>query len=319
MDQSLRIAYAGTPDFAVPALTSILNSQHQLLAVITQPDRKSGRGRKIQKSSVKQAITSVNVQLFQPDSINEEDILNELRSLNLDLIVVAAFGQIFSSELLKLPKLGCINIHASLLPRWRGASPIQHAILCGDKQSGITIMQMAPKMDAGDIWLQKACDIDIEETAETLHRKLADLGREFILSAISKVVEPGVKPIIQNENEVTYCSKLTKADGLIDWNLSAVEVMRRVRAFHPWPGAYTFLNGRRVRITQGEVGKENIASMEPGKICNITKHNFTVVAGGGSTVVINELIPEGGKKVSAADFCHSNSLAKQQFNAQSIP
>lgn len=314
MDHTLRLAYAGTPEFAVPALKSIQASDHQLAAIITQPDRKSGRGRKISESAVKQAITSENVRLFQPDNVNNEDTLNELNQLALDLIIVAAYGQIFSSELLDLPRLGCINIHASLLPRWRGASPIQHAILNGDEQSGITIMQMVSKMDAGDIWLQEACCIESIDTAESLHNKLAHIGGEIILSALSKVAEAKQRPLRQNESDVTYCRKLTKTDGLIDWNLSAQEIMRRVRAFHPWPGAYTFLNGRRIRITQGEVGKESVKNTYPGKICILTKHDFSVAAGDGSTVLVKELVPEGGKRVSAADFSHSNPLSGQQFN-----
>lgn len=155
--QNLRIVYAGTPEFAVPALEAITRSQHQLVAVLTQPDRKSGRGRKISKSAVKQAITSEKIPIFQPDNVNNDKVLSELLNLNIDLIVVAAYGQIFSEELLNLPKLGCINIHASLLPKWRGASPIQHAILAGEDTSGVTIMQMQRAMDAGDIWLQVEC------------------------------------------------------------------------------------------------------------------------------------------------------------------
>jgi len=317
MIPSLRIAYAGTPEFAVPALAAIENSPHQLVAVLTQPDRKSGRGRKISKSAVKQAITSLNVTLMQPENVNDDIILKQLAEFKLDLIVVAAYGQIFSQKLLGLPRLGCINIHASLLPRWRGASPIQHAIMSGDEKSGVTIMQMAPAMDAGDIWLQASCPIDPHDTSESLHDKLANLGGEVILGAIDKIVVGNQTPITQDASRVTYCSKLKKVDGLISWHEPAEVIMRKIRAFHPWPGTYTFLGGRRLRITSAEAGGDPANStLPPGTVCDIEKHGFTVLTGDGSTILIKELVPEGGKKVSAVDFTNSNSLKHQQLGAQ---
>ena len=200
MTPSLRIAYAGTPEFSVPALEAIMHSHHQLVAVLTQPDRKSGRGRKISESAVKQSLTSENVLLMQPENVNDEEIIEHLNQLDLDLIVVAAYGQIFSVQLLDLPRLGCINIHASLLPRWRGASPIQHAILAGDECSGVTIMQMASSMDSGDIWLQATCPISDQDTSDTLHNKLAALGGSVILEAINKVAEGNYTPAPQDED-----------------------------------------------------------------------------------------------------------------------
>lgn len=317
MTPSLRIAYAGTPEFAVPALAALENSQHELVAVLTQPDRKSGRGRKISKSAVKQAITSSKVTLMQPENVNNEITLKQLAEFNLDLIVVAAFGQIFSQKLLSLPRLGCINIHASLLPRWRGASPIQHAILSGDNKSGITIMQMATAMDAGDIWLQAECPIDLNDTSESLHNKLAILGGEAILDAIDKIMSGNQVPLTQNTSKVTYCGKLKKADGLINWHEPAEIIMRKIRAFHPWPGAYTFLDGRRLRITRAETGGACIMSeISPGTVCDIGKRGFTVKTGDESGVLVTELVPEGGKKVSAVDFTNSNSLQHQQLGTQ---
>ena len=287
------------------------------MAVLTQPDRKSGRGRKISKSAVKQAITSSNVTLLQPENVNDDIILKQLAEYNLDLIVVAAFGQIFSQKLLSLPRLGCINIHASLLPRWRGASPIQHAILSGDKKTGVTIMQMASAMDAGDIWLQAECTIELNDTAESLHNKLANLGGEVILKAIDKIIAANQTPQIQDENKVTYCSKLNKADGLINWHEPGEIIMRKIRAFYPWPGAYTFFDGRRLRITRAETGQIcSKSALSSGTVCDVGKRGFTVVTGDESSVLIKELVPEGGKKVSAVDFTNSNSLEHQQLGAQ---
>lgn len=314
MTSHLRIAYAGTPEFAVPALASLLDSDHEIVAVLTQPDRKSGRGRKISQSAVKQKITSENIHILQPSEVNSEELIKELCSLNLDLIVVAAYGQIFSQNLLGLPRLGCINIHASLLPKWRGASPIQHAILSGDQCSGVTIMQMAKAMDAGDIWSQASCDITDQDTSESLHNKLAKLGGEIILPTIEKVNDVGEKPVPQDENEATYCSKLKKSDGLIKWQEPAQRISRQIRAYHPWPGAYTTLNGRRLRITQAELIDDIRAQLQPGYIYEVSKNGFSVAAANGTAIKIKQLIPEGGKRISAVDFSNSNVLINQLLN-----
>ncbi|MFK8027279.1 MAG: methionyl-tRNA formyltransferase [Gammaproteobacteria bacterium] len=308
----LRIAYAGTPEFAVPALRAIMTSEHHLLAVLTQPDRKSGRGRKISESAVKQSITSSNVRIFQPENVNDNESISILKELNLDLLIVAAYGQLFSQELLNLPKLGCINIHASLLPRWRGASPIQHAILSGDNASGVSIMQMQRAMDAGDIWLQSACEITHDDTSQTLHDKLASLGGRHILEAIDLVANGKNQPKEQDPTKATYCSKLKKSDGLIEWSESAPQILRQVRAFHPWPGAYTHFNGRRIRLTKALLSNSSAQGSLPGSVIEISKSGITVSTGEKS-LVICELIPEGGKCVSASDFSNSNALENQVF------
>ncbi len=310
--QSLRIAYAGTPEFAVPALESIMNSHHELVAVLTQPDRKSGRGQKISKSPVKLTVSSTNMRVFQPENVNSDEQISQLERLKLDIIVVAAYGQIFSEKLLTLPKLGCINIHASLLPKWRGASPIQHAIL-SDGVSGVTIMQMARGMDAGDIWLQSNCEISEQDTAQSLHNKLAVLGAEIILNAIDKVADPSQVPVKQDSGKASYCSKLKKSDGLIDWNESADVILRKVRAFHPWPGAHTTFNGRRLRITKALLGSTAATQQTlAGTVIEVSKQGIVVVAGE-DTVILSELVPEGKKCVSATDFSNSNQLINQIF------
>ena len=228
--QKLRIAYAGTPDFAVPALHTLIHSQHEVTAVITQPDRKSGRGRKITQSAVKIHASSENVQILQPEDINSSETIVALKAMNLDIMVVAAYGQIFTQELLQLPNLGCVNIHASLLPKWRGASPIQHAILSGDEKSGVTIMQMCQKMDAGDIWLQEPCDIEKYDTAQSLHDKLSAIGGDIILNAIDAIAQGGRKPTPQDSHLASYCSKLKKDQGQIQWDESA-DIIESTRIF----------------------------------------------------------------------------------------
>lgn len=241
---NLRVAYAGTPEFAVPALEALGHSRHELVEVVTQPDRRAGRGRKIVESAVKKSALSSKLPVFQPEKINSKKALAHLAVLQIDLFVVAAYGQIFSPDLLALPRLGCINIHASLLPRWRGASPIQHAVLNGDEMSGVTIMQMGEAMDAGDIWFQESCKIEESDTAQSLHNRLAVLAGNIILPAMDVVLGGNDKPQPQMQNLVTYCSKLQKSDGLIDWQQPAEQITRKVRAFFPWPGAFTRYRGK---------------------------------------------------------------------------
>ena len=308
--QKLRIAYAGTPDFAVPALNSLFRSKHDVVAVITQPDRKSGRGRKISQSSVKMLASSENVQILQPERINSSDTLNVLRAMNLDIMVVAAYGQIFSEELLNIPNLGCINIHASLLPKWRGASPIQHSILSGDKNSGVTIMQMCLEMDAGDIWLQDQCEIEEQDTSSSLHDKLSDMGGNIILQSLDSLLNEDCHPEPQDNDSASYCAKLKKEHGQIKWEEPASIIERKVRAFFPWPGSYTFFNNRRLRIV--EVGKPITIdnSKQPGTVLECSSNGMLVATGQGA-ILINKLVPEGGKQIYASDFANSNKLENE--------
>ncbi len=312
--QSLRIAYAGTPEFAVPALQAIMASQHTLVMVLTQPDRKSGRGRKIIETPVKQTVTSEKVKVFQPENVNSHEVLDYIEKHHLDLLVVAAYGQIFSEALLNLPRLGCINIHASLLPRWRGASPIQQVLLAGEGETGITITQMHKEMDAGDIWLQVDCPVSPVDTAQTLHDKLAALGAETILPAIDLVSSGASKPTPQISSKASYCSKLKKSDGLIDWHETAEQIDRKVRALHPWPGAFTNLNGHRIRIVSTKICEHTHSDCLPGSIIGLTKFGISV-ATGSQNLEITELVPEGRKCMSAKDFSNSTDLQNQKFEA----
>lgn len=303
----MRIAYAGTPEFAVPALDALSSSSYRLECVITQPDRKAGRGRKIVETPIKKRSNSLNVQVYQPDDINHPSSIAKLASMNLDLLIVAAYGQLFTQKLLDTPGLGCINIHASLLPRWRGAAPIQNAILGGDEKTGISIMQMCRAMDAGDIWLQKSTDIKNDDTAQSLHDRLANMGGEAILEALSIIDQGQLKPEKQAQNLVTYCSKLQKKDGLIDWHESSEKIHRKLRAFFPWPGSYTTLAGRRILVIEASVADLPAAGYAPGTIFRLGKEGMFVATGSG-TLKIETLTPEGGKKVSANDFSNANPV-----------
>jgi len=235
----IRIVYAGTPDFAVPALNMLIAAGHKVVAVYTQPDRPAGRGRELTQSPVKQAALKSNIPVYQPDSFKNDEDIGLLQRLKPDLIVVAAYGLLLPENVLDIPKLGCINIHASLLPRWRGAAPIQRAILAGDKKTGITIMQMDVGLDTGDMLMQKSCEIGANETASSLHDRLMVMGGEALLEALAQIISGQVDATKQDAQHVTYASKLNKHEAEIDWILPAVQLQRCVQAYNAWPVAYT--------------------------------------------------------------------------------
>lgn len=303
----LRIAYAGTPEFAVPAFQTLLASEHQVMVAITQPDRRSGRGKKLSPSPVKTAAINADIPVLQPVNINAVEVINELELLDLDMIIVAAYGQLFSKDVLGLGKYGCINIHASLLPKWRGASPIQHAILAGDKQTGVSIMQMQKGMDAGDIWLQSSCMIKAEDTSESLHLRLAELSGDALLQAIDIIVKGKQMPEKQLASAVTYCEKIQKNDGLVDWSDSAQNVMRKLRAYHPWPGIFTFAGERRLRIVSAIEEKCSHTTDNLGVVLDTSKAGI-LVSCGTNCLRIKELVPAGGKRMKAVDFSNANKV-----------
>ena len=249
---SLRIVFAGTPDFAATSLTALLESQHQVIAVYTQPDRPAGRGRKLAASPVKQLAEHYSIPIYQPISLKNTNEIETLQALDADVMVVVAYGLILPPMALSLPKLGCINVHASLLPRWRGAAPIQRAILAGDNETGITIMQMDAGLDSGDCLLQKTCPIEATDTGSRLHDRLADLGAQSLLQALKDLPGLQQQAIPQNHHSATYAHKLDKTQAHIDWQQSAEEVARLIRAFNSWPVAYSELEDTRVRIWQAK-------------------------------------------------------------------
>ena len=306
----MRIAYAGTPEFAVPALKALAASGHQILAVISQPDRRIGRGQKLGFSPVKQAALELDLPILQPSNINSEESLAQLQALNLDLMVVAAYGQLFSDSVLQLPEYGCINIHASLLPRWRGASPIHHAILADDKETGISIMQMVKRMDAGAVWAKDSCAITESDNSQTLHDKLLPLCGPLLLSAIERVASSEISSTEQQEADAVYCAKMKKEDGLVDWSLPASEIERRQRAYYPWPGCYTLLGDQRLSLTQVSTAvsvKTNQNKQVAGTILSADAEGIVVQTGEQSLRIL-ELVPAGKKQMTAAQFSHSRSL-----------
>lgn len=302
----LKIIYAGTPDFAVPALQALIDSPHDVVAVYTQPDRPAGRGRKVQFGPVKQLAIDVGIRVEQPLSLKDADAQEVLASFNADVMVVAAYGLILPQVVLELPKYGCLNIHGSLLPRWRGAAPIHRAIQTGDVETGVTIMQMAAGLDTGDMLLKVTCPIGLQDTGQTIHDRLASDGAEALLQVIDLIIEDKLDPEVQDESLTTYAHKLNKAEAEIDWTQSAKQIDQTIRAFNPWPVAFTSYNGKPLRLFMSKV--ENITSQEPvGTVISESPEGICIVTGDG-VLSFSRLQLPGKKAMDVRDFLNGRSL-----------
>ncbi len=300
---NLRIVFAGTPEFAMPCLKALTTSSHQLLAVYTQPDRPAGRGRKTQASAVKTWALTQQLPIYQPLNFKNEDTVAQLAALKPDLLVVIAYGLILPHNVLSLPRLGCINVHASLLPRWRGASPIQQALLQGDQQTGVTIMQMDVGMDTGDKLAEVSCPILADDTAGSLQDKLAHLAMGPLLSTIDALARGQIKPQAQDNNLATYAGKITKEDAAINWQKTAVEIDRQIRAFNPWPIAYTHVGEEQLRIHRAHV-VVSTHSAKPGTVLALDKKGL-LVATAQQALMIETLQFPGAKAMAVADWLNA--------------
>ena len=290
----MKLIFAGTPVFAAIALEALLAAQHEIALVLTQPDRPAGRGMQPRPSAVKQLAATRRLPLAQPRSLKDLQSQQQLRAVGAEAIVVAAYGLILPPEVLAIPRYGCINIHASMLPRWRGAAPIQRALLAGDAETGITIMQMDAGLDTGPILLQEKIAIGAEDTAQTLHDRLAALGARLVVRALTTMPPP--RP--QGATGVTYADKIRKEEAIIDWTQSAVDIARRVRALNPAPGAVATLNGMRLKLWQA---RPATAAGRPGMVLAAGDDGLVIGCGDGA-VVIEELQKEGGRRLPAAAF-----------------
>lgn len=319
MSNQLRIIYAGTPDFSVAALQALIQSPHAVIAVYTQPDRPAGRGRDLKASPVKEKAMEYGIPVYQPETLKTEQAQQELRALGADLMVVVAYGLILPAAVLAIPRLGCINIHASLLPRWRGAAPIQRAILAGDKKTGITIMQMDAGLDTGDMLAVAECEIAADDTGASLHDRLMALGACTLMSVLPAIAEQTVSAVRQNEADACYASKLTKAEAKIDWQLPAEQIQRAIRAYNAWPIAYCYYekNNKAVilRLWQAEVLPQNsaVTDVHPGRVIAESAAGIDVATGNG-VLRITQLQAEGKRQMSAADFLNANSLIEQTLS-----
>ena len=284
----MRIIFAGTPDFAAAHLKHLSANQHSLsepleiVAVYTQPDRKAGRGKKIVSPPVKVFAQEQGIPVYQPLTLKPEEELQQLKSFNCDVMVVAAYGMLLPKEVLEVPRLGCINVHASLLPRWRGAAPIERAIIGGDKESGVTIMQMDVGLDTGDMLLKKSCEISPSETGDSLREKLITLGQTALLESLEQLIHQRVQPIKQDDSQSCYAPKLKKAEGQVNWLESAEIIARKIRAFTSSLASFSILSGERIRINQATAGTqrfEGLSEKLPGEIIAVEKDTILVACG----------------------------------------
>ena len=298
----IRIVYMGTPDFAVEPLEAIIKAGYEVAAVVTQPDKQKGRGKEVKMTPVKECALRHGIPVFQPVKIKEPEAVAELKKYQADLFVVAAFGQLLSEEILNMPEYGCINIHASLLPAYRGAAPIQWAVLNGEKESGVTIMQMDKGLDTGDMLLKRSVELSPKETGDSLHDKLMHLGAELIVEALPKLEKGELVPEKQKDELSSYAKKLTKAMGQIDWTKDAVSLERWIRGLNSWPSAYTFFGGKTLKIWEAQVAEENGAQKaEPGQVVSVSREGFTVACGQGALQILS-LQLEGKKRVLTREF-----------------
>ncbi|HJV93076.1 MAG TPA: methionyl-tRNA formyltransferase [Azonexus sp.] len=297
----MRVIFAGTPEFAAQALKAIVEAGHEVALVLTQPDRPGGRGMALQPSAVKKLALEKGIEVFQPLSLKDAAAQQKLAALAAEVMVVAAYGLILPQAVLDLPRFGCLNIHASLLPRWRGAAPIQRALLAGDAETGVCIMQMEAGLDTGPVLLRGAFPITVEDTTASLHDRLAGLGAQLIVEALGKLP---LAASAQPDAGVTYAHKIEKAEAIIDWRRSAAEIDRHIRAFNPFPGAQALLGGQTVKLWQAT---PVAGSGETGQILAVDRKSLVVACGEGA-LAISELQKAGGKRLPVQQFLAGNPL-----------
>ncbi len=311
---SLRIAFAGTPQFALPALRACLDSPHRVVGVLTQPDRPAGRGRELRSSPVKLLALEAGVPVAQPPSLRTPDARAPLVEWEPDLMVVVAYGLILPPEVLAQPRLGCINIHGSLLPRWRGAAPIQRAILAGDSETGVTIMQLDAGLDTGPMLFSRRHPIGLHDTAGDLHDVLAELGAVALIEAIDGLAAGTLEPKPQPAEGATYAPKIEKAEAKLDWSADAASLDRRIRAFNPWPMAETLLADEPLKLLRAQVAKHSGSEAPPGTVLGIADDGLHVACGEG-VLAVRELQRAGKRPVSARDFANAVRVAGMRLGA----
>jgi len=307
----LKIIFAGTPDFAVPALAALIEAGHDVVLVLTQPDRPSGRGMKLKASPVKELALQHKIEVFQPETLKDVDAQLRIESVKADVMIVAAYGLIIPSNVLQMPRLGCYNIHASLLPRWRGAAPIHRSLLAGDAETGVTIMEVVPALDAGAMVSKGVLKISERDTTQSLHDELAKMGADLMVDAMKKLADNGQLPATpQDESLVTYAAKLQKSEAGVDWSQSADLISRQVRAFNPFPVSHAMLGGEVCRIWMATSSGDSV-NQKPGTVLEIS--TGIRVACGSGVLTIEELQLPGGKRLKAKDFVTGHGLKVGQY------
>lgn len=304
----MKVIFMGTPDFAVSTLREIVKSGHEVIGVFTQPDKVKGRGGKVSFPEVKAAALELNLPVCQPQKVRDPEVIQKIRDMEPDVIVVAAFGQILPKELLDIPPYGCINVHASLLPKYRGSSPIQAAIINGEKETGVTIMHMDVGIDTGDMILQEKMPISDDETGGSLHDKLAKLGAKLLVKALDLLKDGTAPRIPQDDSQATYVKMLDKEMGNIDFRKPAEHIERLIRGLDPWPSAYTKLSGKTLKLWKARV-KELASEAKPGEVVEVNKDSVVVMTGKDALEIL-ELQLEGKKRLSAAEFLRGCRVEK---------
>lgn len=305
MSQSLRIVFAGTPDFAARHLAALLSSEHEVIAVYTQPDRPAGRGKKLTASPVKNIALEHDIPVYQPVNFKSDEAKQELKDLNADIMVVVAYGLLLPQAVLDTPKLGCINVHGSILPRWRGAAPIQRSIWAGDAETGVTIMQMDIGLDTGDMLKIATLPIEATDTSTTMYDKLAELGPEALVDCLGDIAAGKAKPVKQDDEQANYASKLSKDEAKIDWSQDAAFIERCVRAFNPWPMSFFSVEENNIKVWQSRV--EASATEAPvGTILKADKTGIYVATGNG-TLVLEQIQIPGKKAMPVSDVLNSKA------------
>lgn len=305
-DASLRVIFAGTPRFAAIHAEALVDSEHQLLSIYTQPDRRAGRGRQLQTSPVKQVAEEAGIPVYQPDTLKDKEVQTELAAQSADVLVVVAYGLILPPDVLTIPRFGCLNVHASLLPRWRGAAPIQRAIEAGDETSGITIMQMDAGLDTGDTLAIAACPVEPRASATDLHDQLALMGPELLLSVLDNLETCRASAQPQDDTQANYAHKLHKQEAEIDWCRDAATLDRQIRAFNPAPVCYAILDGKRIRIWSARPAAAEASDIAPGTIVKADQQGITVRCAKGD-LVLQTLQLEGGRQVPAAELLRAHN------------
>jgi methionyl-tRNA formyltransferase len=316
MPETRRIVYAGTPDFAVPALEALIASGTRPVAVYTQPDRPAGRGRKLTPSPVKRVAEAAGLPVYQPVSLKNAQAQSELRALAPDLLVVVAYGLILPPSVLAVPRLGGLNLHASLLPRWRGAAPIQRAILAGDRETGVCLMRMEAGLDTGPVFACAHLPLDGRATAATVHDRLAEMGARLLVDRLPSILDGSLPAVAQAEGGVQYAAKIDKQEAWIDWSRSAVEIDRQVRAFDPWPVAQTRLDDRVLRIhgSRVQAPARDLPPSLPGTILDVQTDGVDVATGLGVLRLLQVQLP-GRRPIPARAWAHAEDLAGQRFGS----
>lgn len=303
MSDPLRIIFAGTPDFAARHLVALLSTQHRVVGVLTPPDKPAGRGKKLTTSPVKELALTHDIPVYQPTSLKTEESHEWIKAQQADIMIVVAYGMLLPKAVLEIPRLGCLNVHGSLLPRWRGAAPIQRALWAGDKETGVTIMQMDVGLDTGDMLYKASCPITYEDTSASLYEKLAELGPKALINTLDLITSNKIKAEKQDDDLANYAQKLSKEEAKIDWSLSAEQIERCIRAFNPWPISFFMLDEHSVKVWKAQVIADK-TDQPAGSVLRADKTGIYIATGEG-ILNITELQPSGKKPMASADFLNS--------------